>query len=143
LEILIIYCDAAQDNGADERTYSFTDNNPVQNGFYRIAQYDRDGKVQYTGILRSSCNATDVFSLWPNPVRDRVYINIVAGNESQAMVNVFDSKGALVKTQRAILLQGSNQLAIDMKPLANGIYSLSVYWNKGQMKKTVQVVKQY
>ena len=132
----------AAGNSSIERSYSFTDNSPVQNGFYRIAEHDLDGRVQYTSILQSSCSATDVFSTWPNPVRDRVFINIVTGEESRATIKLFDSKGALVKVQAATVLIGNNQLSIDMKSLAAGVYSLSVVWNNGQMKKAVQVLKQ-
>jgi hypothetical protein len=58
------------------------------------------------------------------------------------MIKIFDSKGSFVKIQRAMVLQGSNRVNVDMKPLPSGIYSLSIDWNNGQMKKTVQVLKQ-
>ena len=58
------------------------------------------------------------------------------------MIKVFDNKGSLVKIQRTTILQGSNQLSIDMQSMAKGIYSVSVYWNNDQSKKTVQVLKQ-
>jgi hypothetical protein len=132
----------AAGNSSIERSYSFTDNSPVQNGFYRVAQYDLDGKVQYTSILHSSCTIADAFRLWPNPVDDVVFINIVSSNASQAVINLFDSKGALVKLQRVAVIQGSNQVSVDMKSMAAGMYSLSVYWNNGQTKKTVQLLKQ-
>lgn len=132
----------AAGNSTIERSYTLTDNNPVQNGCYRIAEYDLNGRAQYTPVLRSSCDATDPFSLWPNPVHDKIFINIVTRNESQAIISVFDNKGALVKIQKATFLRGSNQLSVDIGSLANGIYQLSVDWNNGQMKKTVRVLKQ-
>ncbi len=132
----------AAGNSPNENSYSFTDNSPVENGFYRIAQYDLDGKVQYTSILRSTCTIADAFRLWPNPVHNKIFINIVSGNASQAAITIFDSKGALVKIQKATILRGSNQLSVDMASFANGIYSVSVDWNSGQIKKTVQVMKQ-
>lgn len=132
----------AAGNSNNEKVYSFADNTLLQNNFYRIGEYDLDGKVQYSSILRSFCSAPDIFSVWPNPVRDRLFINIVSGNASQATINIFDSKGALVKTQTAGLFAGSNQLSADMKLMANGIYQLVVDWNKGQVKKTMRVVKQ-
>jgi hypothetical protein len=132
----------AANNSSTERSYSFTDNNPLQNGYYRISEYDLDGRSQYTSILRSSCNATDIFSLWPNPIHDLIFINIVTANESHATIKIFDSKGALVKKQQATVLQGSNQLNVDMRSLVNGIYLVSADWDNGQMKKTAQVVKQ-
>jgi hypothetical protein len=132
----------ASGNSIIEKSYSFTDNDPVQNGYYRIVENDLDGRLQYTNTLGSSCSAADVFSLWPNPVRDRVFINIVTGNESRATIKLFDSKGALVKVQAATVLPGSNQLSIDLRSLASGVYSLSAEWNNGQTKKAVQVLKQ-
>ncbi len=80
----------AAGNSGSERSYSFTDNNSVQNGLYRIAEYDLDGRVQYTSTLRSSCDATGVFKLWPNPVRDMIFINIVTGSESKALIKLFE-----------------------------------------------------
>jgi len=41
-----------------------------------------------------------------------------------------------------MVLQGSNQFSVDMKPLVSGVYSVSIDWNNGQMRKTVQVLKQ-
>ncbi len=132
----------AAGNSGIERNYSFTDNNPLQNRFYRIAEYDLDRRVQYTSTLRSSYSATDVFSTSPNPVHDIIFINIVTGSESQAVIKVFDSKGALIKRQKATVLQGSNQLRMDIGSLANGVYTLYTDWNNGQMKKMIAIVKQ-
>jgi hypothetical protein len=129
-------------NSSTERSYSFTDNDPLQNGYYRIAEYDLDGRIQYTQTLRYACDVRDEFRLWPNPVHDRVFINIATSNASQVMIKVLDSKGALVKMQTTTVLQGSNQLNVDMKSLTNGLYSISFDWNNGQMRKTVQLLKQ-
>ena len=129
-------------NSTIEKNYSFTDNNSLQNYYYRIAEHDLNGRVQYSNILRTSCYNADVFRVWPNPAHEMVFINITSSGESQAVIKVFDSKGALVKEQKSTLLQGNNQVSINMRSLADGIYSLSVEWNNGQMKKTVQLLKQ-
>ena len=125
-----------------ERSYSFTDNNTVQNSYYRIVEFDLDGRSQFTSIVQATCNPRNTFNLWPNPVHDKAFINITADNAAQVMIKIFDSKGSLVKKQRAMVLQGSNQFNVDMKPLPGGIYSLSIDWDNGQMKKTIQVLKQ-
>ncbi|MEP7372731.1 MAG: T9SS type A sorting domain-containing protein [Chitinophagaceae bacterium] len=128
--------------GRAEGTYLFTDDSTGQNSYYRIAGYEVDGKVQYSNILRSSCAAADVINLWPNPVRDKVFINIVTGIQSQVIIKVFDNKGALVKIQRATILPGSNQLNVDVQSLANGVYQVSIVYNNGQTHKTERVLKQ-
>jgi hypothetical protein len=86
--------------------------------------------------------ASDVFSVWPNPSHDMFIINIGSNNETQALIKVFDSKGALVKEQQSNILQGNNQISVDLKRFAAGVYHLSTEWNKGQIKKTAQLVKQ-
>ncbi|HEY0677976.1 MAG TPA: T9SS type A sorting domain-containing protein [Chitinophagaceae bacterium] len=132
----------AAGNSNTERSYAFTDRNPVKDGFYRIAEVDRDGKLQYTNVLRASCDLPDAFTLWPNPVRDRAIINIVAGSESQAVIKLFDSKGAMLKLQQSTLLRGSNQVVLDMKTFSNGVYHLSVTWYNGKTQRNLRVVKQ-
>ncbi|HEY0679938.1 MAG TPA: T9SS type A sorting domain-containing protein [Chitinophagaceae bacterium] len=132
----------AAGNSGSEKSYSFIENNPVQNSYYRIVGYDLDGKKQYTSILRSSCNAADVFKLWPNPSTRVVFINIVTNAASTAMIRVFDSKGALRKEQKVPVLRGSNQFSVDLGGLTSGVYSVYAEWDNGQMKKTVSVLKQ-
>ena len=132
----------ATGNSNSEKSYSFMDNNSAQNNYYRIVEFDLNGSPQFTSIIQSTCSVTNTFKLWPNPVRDKAFINITTENASQVMINIFDSKGSLVKMQRDMILQGSNQLNVDMKPLTSGIYLISIDWNNGQMKKTVQVWKQ-
>jgi hypothetical protein len=121
--------------------YSFTDNNPVQNSFYRIAQYDADGSFQYTGVVKSSCSIADALNVWPNPFHNTVFVNITAAGPSQAVIKIFDSKGALLKIDRASVVPGTNQFGVDIASFANGVYQLSVEWGNGQ-KKIIPVMKQ-
>jgi Secretion system C-terminal sorting domain len=132
----------AAGNSNTEKSYSFTDNNPVQNSYYRIAQYDIDGRVQYTSILRASCNVSDVLNIWPNPFHETVFINISVSTGSQAVIKIFDARGALLKIKTANLLPGSNQLPVEMKDFSGGMYLFAMEWNNGQIRKTLQLVKQ-
>lgn len=132
----------AAGNSSSEKSYSFIYNNPGQKSYYRIAQYDRDGTVRYTSILRSSCAMSDAFLVWPNPVKSNLHVSITSANASDAVIRIFDSKGSLVKYQSAGIVQGSNQLHMDVSAMAGGVYTLSVEWNNGQMRKAMQIVKQ-
>ena len=125
-----------------ERSYSYTDNNPITSGaIYRIAEYDIDGRTQYTSIIRSDCEQKDSWRLWPNPVQEMLWVNITATSSSPVTINVFDAKGSLVRSQQIALLPGSNQLNIDMKNLSSGTYHVTVEWNHAQMQKSVKVIK--
>lgn len=131
----------AAGTSATEKSYSYTDANPSRDHLYRIAGVDKDGSVKYTSLLRSSCASKDVFKLWPSPTRGNVFINIVTDAASTAVVRVFNSTGALIKQQSARILQGSNQLSIDLGNVPNGVYNVSAEWNNGQTKKSMQIIK--
>ena len=129
-------------NSEIENEYFFTDGISLQSSLYRVAQYNIDGKVIYSSIVHSTCDVDDVVKSWPNPVHDILFMNIISGNQSHAAIKLFGSKGALVKTERAILVRGDNRLVLDISSLVNGVYFLLVEWKNGLMKKTMQIVKQ-
>lgn len=132
----------AAGNTTVENNYSYTDNLAPANNYYRIAEYDMDGKLQYSGTLKSSCGIQDLLSLWPNPARNAVFITIGVAARTATIIKVYDSKGALIKIQKADLLPGSNQLYVDINNLAGGMYQFAIEWNNGQSKKTMQVFKE-
>ncbi|HMK25703.1 MAG TPA: T9SS type A sorting domain-containing protein [Chitinophagaceae bacterium] len=132
----------AAGNSTTERSYSYNDNSPVAGGaMYRIAEYDMDGRIQYTSIIRSDCEAKDNWKLWPNPVQEMLWVHITTTSASSATIKVFNSKGSLIRSQQNALLPGSNQLNVDMKRLAAGTYHVTVDWGNGQTQKSVKIIK--
>ncbi|HMH22819.1 MAG TPA: T9SS type A sorting domain-containing protein [Puia sp.] len=122
---------AAAGNATGVTAYSFTDNSPIGNGYYRVAEYDLDGKAQYSNVLQTACGSQDVFKIWPNPVSDRLYISLTAAG-GEAILKLFDGKGALVRVQQASLQRGSNLLNIDVEGLSAGVYYVAVQYNNKQ-----------
>jgi hypothetical protein len=131
----------AAGNSTSEQSYSFTDNTVTEGSYYRVAQYDIDGRVQYTSVIPLSCNITDDFKVWPNPFNDILFVNIRSNARSQVTIKIYDMKGALVRVQQEAIWQGSNQLSMDMKGMAGGMYQLSAEWNGGQVRKAIKVIK--
>lgn len=87
-------------------------------------------------------NAKGMWKTWPNPVNKILWIDITATGQSKAITSLFDSKGALIRTQQDLLLNGSNLLTIDTKDLAAGIYYIRTQWNDGQTKRSSMFIKQ-
>ncbi len=125
---------AAAGNAVVETTYSFADNSPAGNDYYRIAEYDLDGKVQFTKVLRTACSAQEAFKIWPNPVDDLLYISMTADAGEEVIIQLFDGKGMLIRLQRAVLLPGNNLLSVDVKGIATGIYYATVIHNNKQLQ---------
>ncbi|HET9278648.1 MAG TPA: T9SS type A sorting domain-containing protein, partial [Flavitalea sp.] len=131
----------AATNSGGENKYSFSDESPLANGFYRLAQYDKDGKVHYSSILKFGCNIQNDFTLHPNPASDKVVVNIQSVNTAQLQLRIFDSKGTLVRTKSLILLPGLTQFEIDIKGLASGAYLLEVRSTSGTLQKNKVFLK--
>jgi hypothetical protein len=125
---------AAAGNTAVETAYSFSDNPPAGNDDYRIAEYDLDGKVQYSRVLHTACGVQGAFKMWPNPVDDRLYVSMTAAIGGEAIIKLYDGKGMLVSLQRAVLLPGNNLLSVDVKGLPAGVYYAAFLYNNKQLQ---------
>lgn len=126
-----------------EKSYTFTDINPLSSrAFYRIAEFDISGSIQYTGIVTNNCSQDERIQYWLNPVTHQLYVTINSAIKSTVTISVFDTKGALAGKQQNNLLEGNNQLVVNMNHLANGTYFVSITGNKGQNLKTIKVIKQ-
>ena len=125
---------AAAGNAAVETAYSFADNAPAGNDYYRIAEYDLDGKVQFTKVLHTACGVQDAFKIWPNPVDDRLYVSMVVAAGGEVIIKLFDGKGALVRIQRAVLQPGNNLLSVGVKGVAAGVLYVAVLYNNKQIQ---------
>jgi len=134
----------AAGNSSVEKSYSFTDSSIISGmSYYRIAEIDIDGSIQYTGINRTDCGfIQNEIRGWPNPAQQQFFIQINTTAISPVIIKAFDSKGALVTIQSTTLLQGSNQLSINTSKLAAGIYTIAIECNRGQTTKTLRMVKQ-
>jgi hypothetical protein len=133
--------EASSNKGNTENSYSFTDKNVAPNAYYRIAEHGLDGAIHYSIVLQASCKLPDAFNLWPNPFHDLLFVNVFAEKESQAIIKIFDSKGSLVKMQKANFLRGNNGVSLNMKFFTAGVYHLSLVWENGQNNKTMQIIK--
>jgi hypothetical protein len=133
---------AAAGNSETEHIYSFIDSNGLPDNYYRIAEYDVDGKVQYSSVVKASCSISDVIRVSPNPTPGRITIDIAAQSRSRILIKLFDSKGAMIKMQKEELSKGSNQIMVNMISLTTGVYYLYAEWNNGRMQRSVKVVKQ-
>ena len=121
-------------------SYTFADNNSSGNTFYRIAENDIDGRKTISIIIKSSCAIIETFVLHPNPVHDIVFVNISVSKTMLVRLRLYDAKGTLVKQLQNNLLQGANQLQLNMEGLAAGIYTLNANW--GSNNKTSKIVKE-
>ncbi|NUN10202.1 MAG: choice-of-anchor B family protein [Ignavibacteriaceae bacterium] len=97
--------------------------------WYRLAQYDFDGKINYSGLVKADLSgilSPGGFRLsqnYPNPFNPSTTIEFSVFSESFVRVDVYDVLGARVATlTERIFPAGSHRLNFDASGLSGGIY---------------------
>ncbi len=123
-------------NGVN-RVYSFQHNSALQgNAYYRLKMIDNDGSVGYskTVSVKFDCENNQSF-IYPNPVKDKLSIQITSAAGIETRASLFDNNGKLVYHGR--LNNGYN--TIDMTGFAKGLYLLTIKNNIET--KTIKIIK--
>lgn len=105
--------------------YSFRYNQLSGNGYYRLKQLDKDGRFEYSQIVRTLTNCKDIIKVlvYPNPVQysQKLIVNI-SGRKGKITGELYDVAGK--KLQVYNLLNIANELAISA--LSAGTYTLYI-----------------
>ena len=111
-------------------SYSFIDANPFGGlNYYRIKKQDNNGGYIYSAVVKVSTDAKPQVSLnvYPNPVVDKININISSPKNATAMVVIADALGRVLYSQQKQIIKGANVLSIEkFNHFTKGFYSVSV-----------------
>jgi len=112
-------------NGGSLKAYRFFDDRPLSSvNYYRLKVIDRNGSYIYSKTVVVAFNEVTEITLFPNPARDMVYVQIPAP-PGPILLELHDGVGQLV---RSVLLQstgGTISTTLDISQLARGAYFLS------------------
>jgi hypothetical protein len=124
----------ATGNNSSSTTYRYTDVNAAAGtNYYRIKEVDAQGNAVYSPVKTVDIEEAASTKLFPNPVRDRLYITTKGSTiRSVAVTNINGQK----------IAQYSNPgNSIDMSSLPGGIYFVTVRYVTGDAQ-TMKIVKQ-
>lgn len=126
-------------------SYSTIDASPYSgNSFYRLKLIDQDGRLTYSGILSFKTKAKNlmVTQLYPNPVYNRLYLQLQSAKDQEVNVSVLDITGKLLQANVLKLKKGMNNTNISFQNLACGIYIVQYKNEQDGNLITVKIVKQ-
>ncbi len=112
-------------NGSNRAaTYTFKDNSPLVNSFYRLRQVDMDGKATYSKVISVNKRMKDKVIISPNPANDKVTINLnqIDLSNSTATASLYDLTGRKVLSKNSI----TGTFELDLSSLSKGIYTLTI-----------------
>ncbi len=129
----------ASGNGSTVSAYSYVDENPV-NGFnyYRLRQVDKDGKSALSTVILVRFEAgKEPILVYPNPVREKLVLELTNDMQGQIVVKIIDLKGNILYSQFEKIT--SRQLNINVSALPAGVYFIETTINqKVQSNKFVK-----
>lgn len=123
---------------------SFIDENayPGKN-YYRIKALQQDGKEVLTSIKVVDINAGDKLQLvktFPNPASNSFNLVFVSPLAQTADIKVFNGSTVQVLQNRTSLINGINNIALDIDKLSSGVYFIVI--NAGNETIRTRLVKQ-
>lgn len=125
-------------------TYSYTDAtlNDLSNiSYYRLKQIDFDGKTSYSNIITLGLNNTANWRIYPNPIKDKLNIELNLSTAAKVSVQVISKDGKLLlNADKGILQEGHQQLSFNINNLASGSYYVRV--KAGNDAYTKAIIKQ-
>ena len=127
----------AAGNSSTSHTYSFDDANPAKGiNYYRLRIVDIDNSAKYSLVKTVKNNGVVNFSIYPNPVKSNLQINIEAETVDKATISISDVNGRIIYNAFSTLQPGVNIVAVDVSKYARGVYFLKIQMtDRSVMKK--------
>ncbi len=123
-----------------ESNYSYLDANPLNGvNYYRLAQHDTDGKINYAGITSVTFNLKgDELNVYPNPFLNQLNVNLAGYSGKTFETRLTNAQGQVVFQNQ--LTANENGINIQLNQTQkSGIYVLSLSGNGLNLVKKVSV----
>jgi hypothetical protein len=118
------------------KLYNYIDKTSKKSVNYRIRYTDANGFTQYSNIISSSCKTSNEFSIYPNPAKNLVNINITyLDRGANAELLIYNVLGEIVyKTD----VSSAQKVLVNSEHFSQGIYYVVLNSEKDtQMQKLV------
>jgi len=114
--------------------YSSIDRNfSAEVNYYRIKQFDFDGKMSFSSIVSVNPDGKTIIQLFPNPVNTNLTI---ISSEEMNSVRMFRLDGTIVFED---VNKATKKLSINVQGFAPGVYYIDVVTTNGSLKEKVVV----
>ncbi len=117
----------AAGSGSSATHYEVVDARPPAAAYYRLRLVDKDGKFSYSEVAKISCDIkVPLLLVYPVPATDVVNITLALEQSSKVTFRILDVAGKLYSLTSRDLLQGDNQIQLNVSGFSAGQYILSV-----------------
>ncbi len=125
-------------NSSSINSYQFTDENPFLDiSYYRLAQTDYDGAINYSNSLvfastKSKNNSQQLF-ISPSPVINEIYFRFLGEEKNSAVITIYNSLGKELFQQDVDYEKGENVIKCNKNVnLISGLYLVNMRFSNGK-----------
>lgn len=112
-------------NSTHPQSYSYRHDKMAEGAnYYRLTQVDFNGSFEYSEVV-SLIHKTTSISLYPNPVQDRLNVQLEQDMSIKVM-RIYNNQGQLLETI------STASTSIDVADLESGLYWLSIVFDNGE-----------
>jgi hypothetical protein len=123
-----------------EKKYEFFAGNETR-GNYRLAMVDKDGSIKYSPIRMARCATPGSIRIIPNPAYNNTTVYMERNDPAIAELRLINTTGQVVHLQQEKLIQGTNQIKINLLNLPAGLYVIQIISDEINEKRSVIKLK--
>jgi hypothetical protein len=109
--------------------------------YYRLKSVDLDGKFTYSNVIAVRLPQQFNVMVFPNPVKNRLYIRISNRTVNEVSVEVSDLQGRIMYTKREWLQSGSGGIEIDVRRWQPQLYIIKIRNRNAEVLSTQKFEK--
>jgi len=118
-------------NSTENVAYNYWDKKPLSGkNYYRLKMVNLDGKSEYSEIRMVNFSSDNAVSLYPNPAKDYITVDLGADASNTQLIIITDASGKEVLTH---LITGAT-VTIDLNSLATGTYFVKLLDKNNNLK---------
>jgi hypothetical protein len=131
----------AAGNSSTLKKYSSIDSDPYDGvSYYRLKQFDLDGKFAFSNIVAVNMSSENEFSVFPNPAKGPFNVGISGAKGDRIHVVVRDILGKELYSEVIVLSSDSQVITIDLSgKLSSGVYEVIASSNHKIYQKKIVI----
>jgi|GEM_PF-1952652 len=137
---------SANGNSNGNLVYTFTDTKSLTTGsYYRLKQVDKDGKSTVSSVVfikGVKVSKLELASVYPNPVIDQLNVTVASPKVDRITFVVTDLAGKVIMSQLANVVNGDNNIKLNVSVLAKGTYTIKAVCADGCETAVSKFIKQ-
>lgn len=128
----------------DNLPYKLTDYNPaIGNNYYRIKQFDVDGKFTYSKVNVIYLDPSRMsMVMYPNPANENITFRVNTGRREMITISISDLAGKVVYTEQMLVTGSSAEMKVNVQGWPSQTYIVKAIRNDNSTLSVQKFIKQ-